>query len=178
MFNSSASLPNSPNIHQVWYFRSLERGFWSRLQPFRLRPRSRGLSVNTLPQRLLWSQEPANVFLQKFSARKTSPPPGEQPKDLPGEIYDLVAEPHYDDVTCRSRVRRETRNQNRVNMVLEHSLPGFGNKSYGLLYDATVPGAKHANEPAGSPTSSAAPSPALANVVAWNHRHEPDVVPT
>ena len=52
-------------------------------------------------------------------------------------------------------VQNSSAGNNYINMVLEHTL-GFGNESFGLIYDAQ--GAKQPNTPAGSPTTSTPPT--------------------
>ena len=143
---------------------------------FRLGPRSGGIGKHTATATVMVARTGECVSAKVFCEEDVATA-GRAAEGLARRNLRLVANRS---MTMRADESPQTRNQNRVNMVLEHSL-GFGNKSYGLLYDATVPGAKHANEPAGSPTSSAAPSPALANVVAGSpapsrmlFRHEID----
>jgi hypothetical protein len=140
---------------QIWYFRSLERGFWSRLNYLGSNPPA-GTAPTSLPQRILWAQEPAMIKLTH---------PGANPPDL----YDLVAGREMtmrgdeipDEVRQSQNVMNNNNSGNLCNMVLQHTL-GFGNASWGLLYDAQ--GAKQAGTPAGSPTSSAAPAPLTAQL--------------
>ncbi len=117
-------LQNMPQGRQVWYFRSTERGFWNRLNfaagagatPTKVAP----------PERVLWAQEPALVDLRKPAKN---------------EILDLITgrqmTMRYDEVPYQAPddIRGPQKiNKCHCNMVLEHSL-GFGNESFGLLYD-------------------------------------------
>jgi hypothetical protein len=133
---------------QVWYFRSTERGAWARLNVVGSNPTAPA-TVTSPPQRVLWAQEPAMVRFLKPQIIGTV-----------REVYDLIPGRQ---VTMRvdevpSRIKDSTAQnilKNRVQMVMENTL-GFGNKSFGLLYDqqgAKVPGTPNAL----STSSSAAP---------------------
>lgn len=111
-------LSNMQAGEQVWVFRSLERGFWNRQNLVG----SKAVPNPTVgPQRVLWAQEPANVMLKRSSI----------------EILDLIAlrqmSMRVDEVPTQVATDQHLF-KNHCNMVLEHSL-GFGNESYGLLYD-------------------------------------------
>ncbi len=49
-------LANMQDGKQIWAFRSLERGFWARLNLLG----SKATPPTAAPQRVLWAQEPAN----------------------------------------------------------------------------------------------------------------------
>jgi hypothetical protein len=122
---------------QVWYFRSTERGFWSRLNYLG----AAATPPTSPPQRLLWAQEPALVNLKK----------------APFELFDLIPSRQ---MTMRvaevppSIASDQSIIENHMNMVMEHTL-GFGNESYGVLYDAQ--GAKQPGTPTGSTSTSTPP---------------------
>ncbi|MFO0790957.1 MAG: hypothetical protein U0805_15975 [Pirellulales bacterium] len=126
---------------QVWVFRSQERGFWSRMNVA-------ASATGDPPQRVLWAQEPANVFLKNPKNSKV--------------ILDLVPGRQLTRRYLNEIPRSVKDNQsplgedNFINMVLDHSL-GFGNQSFGLLYDKV--GAKQPNVPVGTgPASSLRPT--------------------
>jgi hypothetical protein len=131
-------LSNMQQGEQVWVFRSLERGFWARQNLVG----SKANPPTVAPQRVLWAQEPANVMLKKSAI----------------EIMDLIAlrqmSMRVDEVPTQVATDQRLF-KNHCNMVLEHSL-GFGNESYGLLYDQQ--GTKQPNTPPGSPTTSMPPT--------------------
>lgn len=129
---------------QVWHFRSSERGGWARLNVL-------GAAASPTvspPQRVLWAQEPAMV---KF-----------KPATGYTDMFDLMtirqmtmrAVEVDSGVTLPSGVGPVTK-INHADMVMEHTL-GFGNKSFGLLYDAQ--GSQGAKSQA--PTSAAIGAPA------------------
>lgn len=132
---------------QVWYFRSTERGAWSRLNVLGSNPTAPATATSP-PQRVLWTQEPAMVRFKKPQAI-----------GVVGEVYDLIPSRQ---VTMRvdevpSSIKATTSQniqKNRVDMVMENTL-GFGNRSFGLLYDKE--GAKLPGTPAAASTSSSAP---------------------
>jgi hypothetical protein len=150
---------------QVWWFRSTERGFWSRINY------TAGLGTNPAlasPQRVLWAQEPALVELRKLPL-----PAQSQTMNVAPELFDVIAgrqmtmrvdevpfgssDPpanqafgnKMDDLASQEKIVK-----NHCDMVLEHSL-GFGNKSFGLLYDRK--GARQKDFPAAGPYGSAYP---------------------
>lgn len=158
---------------QIWSFRSVERGFWSRLSTagwIGTTPANQGASV---PQRNLWAQEPALVELRQ----------PQLPTDPYAQLLDLVAgrqmSTRYVDEVPRGQgtppgnpafgpmdnlesnpnfATNPSTMTNFCDAVLKHSL-GFGNESFGLLYDKV--GARRANFPTAGPKGSAAPLPAV-----------------
>ena len=131
---------------QVLYVRSLERGFSARLNQFG----SIANPTTVLPQRVLWAQEPPMVILQ--SQR-------DQILDLTG----LWTTPGMRQMTMRfDEVAPQAKTDQKIfknlfDMVVEQSL-GFGNESYGLMYDATPTGATPASKaPAASAVGAVAP---------------------
>ena len=114
--NFDPAVPNTPP-KQVWYFRSTERGATARLN-------AAGLALNpitTPQQRLLWPQEPAMLSFKKDAQDILDMMPGRQMTMRVAEVPTQVKTDQ--DIL-----------PNQVDMVMEHSL-GFGNKSWGLLYD-------------------------------------------
>ncbi len=155
-------LNNFDASRQVWDFRSQERGFWSRVN-------SPTATTQALPQRVLWAQEPANILLKK---KKGGPEildliPG---REMTMRYVDEVPDGQNNTTDIKGR-QVPSHGDNFINMVLKHSL-GFGNESYGLIYDAQ--GAKHANSPAGSfastaPTGAAIGAPAPSRFIFDNN---------
>lgn len=108
---------------QVLFVRTLERGATARLNQYG----SLATPVTVLPQRVLFAQEPPSPILIKKDATSGVP-----------EVLDLVSARQmtmrYDEVPGQV-VTDQKLDKNLFNMVFEHSL-GFGNESFGLLYDA------------------------------------------
>lgn len=133
---------------QAWHLRSSERGGWARLNVLG----AAATPATSPPQRVLWAQEPAML---KFN--------------LPGkDLFNLLTDRQ---MTTRAAEADKNESQtsdtpwleeNRVQMVLEHSL-GYGNKSFGLLYDKR--GSQGAKSLA--PTAVAVGAPAPDNFV-WD----------
>lgn len=124
--NFGINAPPGSVPKQIWYFRSTERGASARLN-------TAGLALNpitTPEQRLLWPQEPAMLSFKKDAQDIFDMQPGRQMTMRVAEIPTQVKTDQ--DIQT-----------NQVDMVMEHSL-GFGNKSWGLLYDKTPLGAKRA----------------------------------
>ena len=113
-------LNNFQNGKQVFCFRSLERGSWSRLNVLG----SAASPATSPPQRVLWAQEPAMVTLKKDDFDLFDLIPGRQMTMRKVEVDStLLNDPNQPIL------------DNHMNMVVEHTL-GFGNKSFGMLYDA------------------------------------------
>jgi hypothetical protein len=109
---------------QIWDLRSTERGEWSRLNIVG----SAASPQTSPPQRVLWAQEPAMVKLKKDTYNIFSLIPGRQMSMRSGAPGDLREVPG--NIMADQNIF-----DHRVNMVMEQTL-GFGNKSFGLLYDA------------------------------------------
>ena len=143
---------NFKNNTQVWSFRSQERGFWSRVNLVGSNPPA-GTAFSTLPQRVLWAQEPANVFLKRRML----------PAGQLGELLDLIDDRqmtmrYADEVPIEIKTNQNPKGEdNFSNMVLKHSL-GFGNESFGLLYDkqSAVPGSPVGTYPNSTPPTASA----------------------
>jgi hypothetical protein len=123
---------------QVWHLRSSERGSWARLNVVG----SAAATPYSPPQRTLWAQEPARVKLKKSTTALFDLIPNRQMTMRVEEVIQQIK-------TDQNII------DNHMNMVMEHSL-GFGNESFGLLYDAqsSLPGK---TEP---PTAAAIGAPA------------------
>ena len=121
------------NMHagkQAWYFRSLEARFCSPAESGRLQPDSAKCGEDNSSAARLSAQEPPMTFLLQKVIRN-------RPNTYETEIKDLVA---IRQMTMQADESAqlptgEAIELNQCNMVMEHSL-GFGNESYGLLYDA------------------------------------------
>jgi len=127
---------------QVLQVRSLERGFGVRLNQYG----SKANPVTVSPQRVLFAQEPpAPILMSKNATTGVA------------ETLDLIngrqMSMRYDEVAGQV-VTDQKLDKNMFNMVLEHSL-GFGNESFGLLYDTQA-----------SQTSTAPPVPSAAGAPA------------
>ena len=143
---------------QAWYFRSSERGAWARLNM----AGQAATPVTSPPQRVLWAQEPAMIDFRKKPNMVTE----NQILDLiPGRNMTMRA----DEISPYAETNLNVSKKNHVNMVLKHTL-GFGNESFGLLYDAqNSQGAKST-----PPFAAAVGAPAPGNYT-WNS--DGDVTP-
>jgi hypothetical protein len=161
---------------QAMMFKSVERGWWSRLsESGRVGTTPANTGVAT-PQRMLWSQEPALVDLrrpQPAAVLGTLPPTGmlidlidgrqmsmRVLDELPNGASAAPKNPGFggtmDNLMENSTPGSNTQHImfNHCDLVMKHTL-GFGNESFGLLYDKI--GARKANFPNPGPKSSAPP---------------------
>jgi hypothetical protein len=159
---------------QTWSFRSVERGFWSRLSALGWVNTGTGTQAPnqgvSTPQRILWTQEPALVDLRWPWRPSTDLNPTAQLLDLVAgrqmtmrfdELPQGQASDNKEFGDPSDKLNEDQKiMHNHCDAVLKHSL-GFGNETFGLLYDRAYnpahTGVKQPNRPAGSSTSSAPP---------------------
>ena len=156
MAENSKYVANFRNGKQMFALPSQERAFvrsaW--LNQLGSNPPA-GTAVSTLPQRVLWAQEPTNILLK----RKNSIGDDELAELIRGRQMSMM----YQEVPPQIQTSIKGL-KNRVDMVLEHSL-GFGNESLGVLYDKQ-------NAASAAPTSSAVGTPAPGRYV-FMHNVDP-----